>query len=788
MNKTEPSGKTKPGSKRHPLIPAISGNAALQKGLILLLVGIGLARILFPYGAFFLETPPVGSIARKDIRADRDLVIMDRTATEKKKAEILASAEPVFDFDEDMAASQSARLAQVFTAAENALRPMDPMAIPMAGSAPLRPEALRTIRTEFEAAIGSPLTDREFGILIRNRFSPDLFQAVSKLLLTTHQMNIVNRDDFLAVKNAQGIVIRNTKTQKETGIRNPYSLVLREDLQPLLHKHAPAILGPVKDDVRELAVSIVSHTARPNLILNGDATESRKLGLLAKMKPVYIKVQKNELIVREGQSITARDADEIEAFNQAHVGGGLRKGSLFLGIFSIAVLMMIVLYRTSRNGIKNPEGAPIDFLFLGLISIAQMLLARTGIFFAEAAHQAFPMIPLDAFFFAIPFAVGPVLVAVFLKRSTGIVFSIFASFMITCLFEDKTTLFLLSFLGSAVSVHHMVYLNQRSAFYRSGVLAGLVNMLVIFCTGLLYGHLLNVDIFLKLAGGFAGGILSGVIVSGIAPFLESLFGYTTNIKLLELANLNQPLLQRMIVESPGTYHHSIIVASLVEAAAEAIQANSLLAKVSAYYHDIGKLKKPLYFIENQQDWKNKHDKLSPKMSSLVIISHVKAGCDLASRHKLGRTITDIIRQHHGTGIVGYFYEKAQKDKDPSIRSIPESDFRYPGPRPQTKEAGLVLLGDVVEASSRTLTDPTPSRIRNLVHTRIRQIYADGQLDNCELTLRDLNKIAHVFERTLNAIFHQRVDYPEMAAREGNGRRESNGIYDFNPPEKAKSRH
>jgi len=242
---------------------------------------------------------------------------------------------------------------------------------------------------------------------------------------------------------------------------------------------------------------------------------------------------------------------------------------------------------------------------------------------------------------------------------------------------------------------------------------------------------------------------------------------TTDIKLLELANLNQPIFQKMIMEAPGTYHHSIIVASLVETAAEVIGANPLLAKVSAYYHDIGKIKKPLYFIENQQNGENKHIKLSPKMSSLIITTHVKEGCELASKAKLGTQITNIIREHHGTSLVSYFYEKAKKDRDPSIRSLPESDFRYAGPKPQSKEAGLVLLGDVIEASSRTLSNPTPARIKNLVRERIERVFMDGQLDDCELTLHDLNKIAENFMRILNGIFHQRIDYPDLVVRQFN---------------------
>ena len=221
------------------------------------------------------------------------------------------------------------------------------------------------------------------------------------------------------------------------------------------------------------------------------------------------------------------------------------------------------------------------------------------------------------------------------------------------------------------------------------------------------------------------------------------------------------------MQSPGSYHHSIIVGSMVEAAAEAIGADPILSKVSAYYHDIGKMKKPLYFIENQDRGENRHDKLSPRMSTLIIIAHVKDGCDLAADYKLGSKITDIIRQHHGTSLVSYFYEKAKRDKAPSMRSLPESHFRYPGPRPRTREAALVLLGDVVEASSRTLVDPTPARIRSLVRDRMDKVFMDGQLDECSLTLKDLNLIQDSFVRTLNGIFHHRISYYDDALGKNN---------------------
>ena len=272
-----------------------------------------------------------------------------------------------------------------------------------------------------------------------------------------------------------------------------------------------------------------------------------------------------------------------------------------------------------------------------------------------------------------------------------------------------------------------------------------------------------------------GGIGSGIVTAGIVPLVEMAFGYTTDITLLELANLDRPILRRLMIEAPGTYHHSVIVGSLVEAAASEIGANPLLAKVCGYYHDIGKIKKPLYFIENQTDGKNKHDKLAPSMSSLILIAHIKDGVEIAKENKLGQIIHDTIRQHHGTSLIKYFYEKAKQLKGEENVNI--DNFRYPGPKPQTREAGLVMLADVVEAASRTLDNPTPSRIQGLVQNLINKIFSDGQLDACELTLKDLHNIAKSFNKLSYGIHHHRIEYTEKrvsAGENGKGKTRNGG--------------
>jgi hypothetical protein len=257
-------------------------------------------------------------------------------------------------------------------------------------------------------------------------------------------------------------------------------------------------------------------------------------------------------------------------------------------------------------------------------------------------------------------------------------------------------------------------------------------------------------------------ILAGVLMTGLLPFIEWMFDVQTDISLLELGDVQHPLLQELVRRAPGTYNHSINVASIAETAAEAVGANGLLVRVGAYFHDIGKMLKPAYFVENQGADGNRHESLQPAMSTLVIIAHVKDGADLARRHHLPQSIIDFIEQHHGTTLVEYFYRReAQRLKeDPDAGELDESTFRYPGPKPQTKEAAVLMLADVVESASRALVDPTPARIESLVHDLAMKRLLDGQFDECGLTLQELRIIEDSLVKSLTAVYHGRVKYPE----------------------------
>jgi len=346
----------------------------------------------------------------------------------------------------------------------------------------------------------------------------------------------------------------------------------------------------------------------------------------------------------------------------------------------------------------------------------------------------------------------------------AIPFAVLTAICTAVVFHIRFEILIYLLLNGTMAAYWIQNCRERKVFIKAGLKLGLLNILLVVAAEIYAGNLSGMHILWGTLFAFVGGVGTGIVTSGLSPLIELAFGYTTDITLLELANLDRPILKRLMIEVPGTYHHSMIVGTMVEAAASEIGANPLLAKVCGYYHDIGKIKKPLYFIENQERGINRHDKLAPSMSSLILIAHVKDGMEMGRENKLGQPIIDTIEQHHGTTLIRYFYEKAKKQKGEHAVKI--EDYRYPGPRPQTREAGLVMLADVLEAASRTLENPTPSRIQKLVQELINKIFSDGQLDNCELTLKDLHNIARSFNKILTGIHHHRIEYPDSASLNG----------------------
>src|SRR5713226_134825 len=381
-----------------------------------------------------------------------------------------------------------------------------------------------------------------------------------------------------------------------------------------------------------------------------------------------------------------------------------------------------------------------------------------------------------------PYAFAPLALSVLLGRQHGLYAAFFVSLWSSVLFGPiDAPLLVTSLISGFTAVSLTLQVRRRSKLIRAGIGVGLAIWLLSLTFGLIgpinwlfptandWGM-----IGLQSALAVGNGILTATLVGGALPILEQLFQITTDISWLEASDLNHPLLRRMTIEAPGTYHHSLVVANLAEAAAEAIGANATLCRVCSYFHDVGKLVKPDYFTENMNFERNPHDDLAPTMSALIIIAHVKEGVDLALKHGLNKQIIDVIQQHHGTSLVYYFYQRAlqqQEDaraggkimniREEDIPEVQEESFRYSGPKPQSKESAIVSLADIVESASRSLEKPTPQKIEQLVNELIEERIADGQLDECDLTLGELKIIAERFRFTLTTMLHSRIAYPKQ---------------------------
>jgi putative nucleotidyltransferase with HDIG domain len=385
----------------------------------------------------------------------------------------------------------------------------------------------------------------------------------------------------------------------------------------------------------------------------------------------------------------------------------------------------------------------------------------------------------------VPYAFAPLVLSVLLGRPHGLFAAVFGSLWGSVLFgKIDAPLLVCGLISGLTAVALTLQVRKRSKLIRAGFGVGVA----IWLLSLTFGLIGPFDLF-NLAGndwqmiglqtGIAilNGIVTATIVGGALPILEHLFQITTDISWLEASDLNHPLLRRMTIEAPGTYHHSLVVANLAEAAAEAIGANGTLCRVCSYFHDVGKLVKPEYFTENMNFERNPHDDLAPTMSALIIIAHVKEGVDLALKHKLNQRIIDIVQEHHGTSLVYYFYKRALQQhedaraggkimnmREDDVPEVSEENFRYSGPKPQTKESAIVSLADMIESASRSLEKPTPQKIEQLVNELIAQRIADKQLDECDLTLADLTTIAERFRFTLMTMLHTRIAYPKAETK------------------------
>jgi putative nucleotidyltransferase with HDIG domain len=698
-------------------------------------IGIGTALVLtfflspsfrLPYKEYL-----AGDIATKEVKSSQDVLIEDVRSTQEKRAEAERAVLSVYDYDP-----------AVLTAAENRVRTS-------------LESLVRLLRPSF--------TSKEWQLLEKERFNPAFGEAALQLLAPVLKKGVVNDRDLLDPDSERGILIRDIHTRIERRSRAPFTFLDFREARGKLRSQVEILPSAPGKEFPSVALKIAESFLRPNLTFNMAETEDRKTRARENVHPVYFQVKRGEVIVRAGERIEEDDLLKIRALREAQEKGNIL--IILLGMGLLTFFALASLYEFSTKNIRKISLSQKDLLFLATVLLGSMALLKLYQLMTDVLGGQFFSIPSSSYLYLFPLATGAMLVRIVLHSEAAIVFAVLSSFFSALLMGNQLFFFIFSMVGGVVGAHRVARCEQRTILLKAGLSVGGINLVMILAYNMVSGSLFRMGLLSDLVLGMAGGVLASVLLLGLTPIIESLFGYTTDIKLLELANMDTPLLKDLVLQAPGTYHHCIMVGNLVEAAAKSISANPLLARVSAFYHDVGKLKKPLYFIENAGRLDNRHDHISPTMSSLILISHVKDGVELARENRLGDRIARIIQQHHGTTLTSFFYQKAKARENPEMESFNEEDFRYPGPKPQTKEAGIVMLADAVEAASRGLTDPTPARIQGLVQKIISQIFLDGQLEECELTLKDLHEIETSFSRILTAFFHQRIEYPLSPASE-----------------------
>ena len=778
-----------------------SATRQLVAVLVLLAIGLSAAFLLTP--SRFTPAIPgddaLGAIYTGTLKANRAYDIVDPETTTAKRDDAARSVLPVYDYDGGSVELLQERVRQAFAegrAAVEEWKRLNPGKAQRVASAQLdrarsaqrrRPpaeegELLRFLgerRDEFWKTLQAVIDEEDYLELARTGFDPAVERAGARLAGLAGAGFTVAERGLLAADRERGIIVRTLPADPVRLGGGPYVAAPPEkavrdierirDLAQLregVERLAIEQLTEVPPGVRRALAQVVRRSLRPNLAFNDAETRRRQEEQRAQVKDVVVQVARGEKIIGDGEQVNKthllifhalRAAGRASDAEQVRWGGGL-----------FAALICTAMFGYGRRNMRKFRLRSRDGVLLATVLILQLLLVRGSLWGVDAVHdlvrdQFSPRLA-DALSAAVPFALGSLLVRFLLESQAALLWT--AAFAPLCglLMGGALQPTVMALVGGIVAADSIGHAGSRAAVFRAGLWTGAANAVVLGAWSLFQGRFFTLDAAAAMGFGLLGGALVvPVLAFVLSPLFEVTFGYVTDIQLLKLASFNRPILKDLIVQAPGTYHHGIIIGQLVDAAAREIGANPLLSRVGAYYHDIGKGRNPLYFGENQKG-DNRHDQLTPAMSCAIIKRHVSEGVEIGLQAKLPRQVIDFIPQHHGTRLIGFFFHRAREDAERLGQPPPpEADYRYAGQKPQTREAALVMIADMVVATSRNLTSMAPEKLRALVDHAVQSIVAEGQLDECEITLRDLDRMAQSFARTLQTIWSARADLPPGVA-------------------------
>jgi putative nucleotidyltransferase with HDIG domain len=771
----------------------------LVYGTLLVAVSVGSAFLASP-GLYSQKIPelkaedvgkPFRAASLAGFKASRDYEVLDEAKTLAARDEARARVRPVFDYDPSVATAVVRSIDEAFSEMQEVVEEFqldhflksegkpgdDAAAAPKKRGPETKEETaeliarLRDARKRVETHIY--LTDNEdFEALVQNRFSPEAQKAALALVEVAYRSKLVTSRDELTRVDQSGITVRilggtsehDLDTRQLNAEQRTSGVLDLHEVSDALDRFA-AVPGNLLPDtpaaLRRAVLRMVKRQLRANLTINLAETEARRKAAYDAAKPAIVSIKKGQKVIGDGELVTSthllvvqtmrEQTDELDML-QLQVGGA--------GVIAVTTVALWLFLRAVRRFRPTRK----DAVFMGMLLLGLLGLMHLWVTIADAVHDRYPQMPIEALYFCFPISAGAMLVRFVLSEELALFFAIVFSCLCGVMIGNSLSFATFAMVTSWVASDRIARAKDRGGIFRAGAWTGATGALLVIFLQMaegrgVWGDTAIAALFALAAGAFA----VPTMVMALTPLTEAAFGYASDIKLLELANLNHPALKELIVQAPGTYHHSIIMGSLVEAAAEAIGANPLLARSCAYYHDIGKGRNPAYFGENQKG-ENRHDQLAPAMSAVIIKRHVTEGIEMARQYKLPRRVAAAIPEHHGTRLVGYFFHKAKKEQEgkENPQAIDESVYRYAGPKPQSRETALVMIADAVEAASRSMAEPTTSNLQALVQKLINVIFSEGQLDECDLTLKDLHVITTSFVRTLEGIYHARPSYPSAA--------------------------
>jgi putative nucleotidyltransferase with HDIG domain len=687
------------------------------------------------YAAMFSNVKPekldlnLFSIAQKTIRSPG--TVEDKQSTEKKRKEALDQVQDVYTLKKEYTQNRVDLITSIFDSASEVNDEIkEEMKKQSEASAdkstkiaePSVPEKVIKLKAKLTPSVTKDLSDQVFSGIVQAG-KEDL--SIAKDLTVTAINNVM-------AKRISADDVENAKKRVEEELK--YSTL--------------------NDDLKSAAIELGRYAVIQNEFYDPVATEELRQQAAESVEPV--KILQGQIIVEEGALINR------EIYRQLKLVGLLaneKSFKPFIGLAFFIILILSAIYYYFYQMKTDPEKRQTNLLLFGIIFILAIFSLKI-----VSLLQIFNYSGIGYLF---PAAMGGMLIKILIDEKLAVLMSIILAVCGSVVFNEGITgtfnfsegiYILFSALAGILFLSNQ---NQRSKILQAGSFAAGVNLLTIWTLMLLpNGQFSGLEYGYYFLTAIVSGIASAVLTIGLLPFFEASFGILSTMRLIELSNPNHPLLRKILMEAPGTYHHSVMVANLAESACEAIGANGLLARVGSYYHDIGKTRRPNFFIENQMHLDNPHDRLPPEKSANIIIDHVIEGSTILKKYHMPKELIEIAEQHHGTTLLKFFYHKALQNGT----ETKEEDFRYPGPKAQSKESAIVGIADSVEAAVRSLTTPTPELIESLVKKIVADRLQDGQLNECDLTLKELETVSHTLCETLKGIFHSRIEYPELTKK------------------------